>query len=157
MSYTLGGSITLGMHHLIEKKSLLKMWQKKKFVVKIDEKYVDHKNHQMLTYIIGKAYDKKNIFNFFDETLKKKLSDVDRKKKDCFLTEVKKFASNKNSSPPPPPQISNGASLITKNFRIANDKKYFTQSFWLPRGCVIKLPSNRILKSMSTEHWVTPR
>ena len=36
------------------------MWKEKKFVVEIDEKYVDQKNHQMLTYIIGKAYDKQN-------------------------------------------------------------------------------------------------
>ena len=78
------------------------MGRKKKFVVEIDEKYVDQKNHQMLTYIIGKAYDKKNIL-FFRRNIKKKLSDVDRKKKDCFLADVKKkIASNKNSSPPPP-------------------------------------------------------
>ena len=45
-----------------EKKSLLKMWSEKKFVVEIDEKYVDQKKHQMVTYIIGKAYDK-NIYS----------------------------------------------------------------------------------------------
>ena len=45
------------------------MGRKKKFVVEIDEKYVDQINRQMLTYIIGKAYDKKKkIFHFFDET-----------------------------------------------------------------------------------------
>ena len=46
------------------------MWAEKKvniFFDEIDKKYVDQKNHQMLTYIIGKAYDKKKI-HFFDET-----------------------------------------------------------------------------------------
>ena len=51
----------------LEKKFVEKLGWKKKFVVEIDEKYVDQKNHQMLTYIIGKAYDK-NIFHFLDET-----------------------------------------------------------------------------------------
>ena len=62
------------------------MGRKKKFVVEIGEKYVDQEKQQMVTYIIGKAYD---------------------------LSEVKKkVASNRNSTPPPPPtQISNGASL----------------------------------------------
>ena len=80
------------------------MWaEKKKNVVEIDEKYVDQKNKQMLTYIVGKAYDKKKIFHFFDETLKKNCRTLIAKIKDCFLVEVKKkFASNKNSSPPPP-------------------------------------------------------
>ena len=41
---------------------------KKKFVVEIDEKYVNQKKHQMLTYIIGKEYDQKKLFHFFDET-----------------------------------------------------------------------------------------
>ena len=31
---------------------------KKKFFVEIDKKYVDQKKHKMVTYIIGKAYDK---------------------------------------------------------------------------------------------------
>ena len=70
------------------------MGRKKQFVVEIDEKYVDQKKHQMVPYIIGKAYDKKYL----------RLNIVGRwspKKKDCFLLEViKKFASNKNSSPP---------------------------------------------------------
>ena len=39
------------------------MWSEKKFVVEIDEKYVDQKNHQMVTYIIGKAYDKNIYFS----------------------------------------------------------------------------------------------
>ena len=75
------------------------MGRKKKFV-EIDEKYVDQTKHQMVTYIIGKAYMTKNFFN---ETYKKILSYVDRKKKARFPREVKKkFVSNKNSSPPPP-------------------------------------------------------
>ena len=52
------------------------MGRKKKFVVEIDEKYVDQKKHQMVTYIIGKAYDKK----FLQRNIKKKLSDADRQK-----------------------------------------------------------------------------
>ena len=40
----------------LEKKSLLKMWSEKKFVVEIYEKYVDHKKLQIVTYIIEKAY-----------------------------------------------------------------------------------------------------
>ena len=35
-----------------QKKSLLKMWTEKKFVVEIDEKYVDQKKQQMASYII---------------------------------------------------------------------------------------------------------
>ena len=86
------------------------MWaEKKKFVVEIDEKYVDQKKHQMVTYIIGKAYDKKCL----RRNIKKKLSDVDRQKKNCFPLEVKKKlqATKTLATPPPPPQISNGASL----------------------------------------------
>ena len=56
-----------------EKKLVENVGRKKKFVVEIYEKYVDQKKHQMVTYIIGKAYD----LTFLDETLKKKLSDVD--------------------------------------------------------------------------------
>ena len=52
----------------VRKKVCCKCGQKKKFVVEIDEKYVDQKNHQMLAYIIGKAYDKKKTFHFFDKT-----------------------------------------------------------------------------------------
>ena len=43
----------------LEKKFVENVGRKKKFVVEIDEKYVDQKKHQMVTYIIGKAYDKK--------------------------------------------------------------------------------------------------
>ena len=56
------------------------MGRKKKFVVEIYEKYVDQKKHQMVTYIIGKAYDEK----FLRRNIKKKLSDVDRQKKRLF-------------------------------------------------------------------------
>ena len=69
----------LGTHHLISgaggggglekyetnlspqksaKKSLLEMWP----VVVIDEKYVDQKKHEMVTYTVRKAYDKKSYF-----------------------------------------------------------------------------------------------
>ena len=40
------------------------MWAEKKFVVEIDEKYVDQKKHQMVTYIIGEKWTK----NLFDGT-----------------------------------------------------------------------------------------
>ena len=46
-------------HKCQKKKFVKKCGQKKKFVVEIDEKYVDKKKHQMVTYIIGKAHDKK--------------------------------------------------------------------------------------------------
>ena len=84
------------------------MGRKKKFVVEIDEKYVDQKKHQMVTYIIGKAYDKKILQRNI-----KKIVGRWSPKKSLFSngSKKKKIASNKNSSPPPPPQISNIASL----------------------------------------------
>ena len=52
-------------------KKLWKMWAEK-FVVEIDENYVDQKKHQMVTYIIGKTYDKKCIWrNIKKNNLKK--------------------------------------------------------------------------------------
>ena len=42
--------------HKSQKKSLLKMWAEKKIIVEIDEKYVDQKNHQMVTYIIASPW-----------------------------------------------------------------------------------------------------
>ena len=69
--------------------------RKKKFVFEIDEKYVDQKNHQMVTYIIGKAHHKKDIIFL------KKLSDFHRKKNIVFLQGKKQFATNKNSRSPP--------------------------------------------------------
>ena len=86
------------------------MSRKEKFVVEIDEEYVDQEKHQMVTYIIGKAYEQK----FLRRNIKKKLSDVDRQKKDCFFSEVKKKVCKQQkfcTPPTPPPQISNGASL----------------------------------------------
>ena len=76
----------------------------------MDEKYVDQKNHQMVTYIMGKAYDK-IIYSSSSTKIKKKIFWLlSQKKKDCLLAEVKKkFAASKNSIPPP--HISNGASL----------------------------------------------
>ena len=53
----------------VKKKNCWKCGQKKEFVVEIYEKYVDQKNHQVLKCKIGKAYDKKKIFNFFDKKL----------------------------------------------------------------------------------------
>ena len=67
----------------------------------------------MVTYIIGEAYDKKDI-SFFLRNIKKNCRTFIAEKKDCFLAEVKKkFATNRNSSTPPPPQMSNGASLMS--------------------------------------------
>ena len=62
-----------------------------------DEKYVDQKKHQMITYIIGKVYDKK--------ILREKLSDVDRQKKNCFLSGVKKSLQTAKTVGPLPPDI----------------------------------------------------
>ena len=66
------------------------MSRKKKFVVEIDEKYVDQKKHQMVTYIIGKAHDKKFLRHNIKKkkkcrTLiaKKSLSSTGGKKKVC--------------------------------------------------------------------------
>ena len=46
-------------HKSLKKKFVENVDRKKKIVVKIYEKYVDQKKHQMVTYIIGKPYDKK--------------------------------------------------------------------------------------------------
>ena len=105
------------MHHLIsrgrgwkkivcchksqKKKFVENEGRKKKFVFEIDEKYVDQKKHQMVTYIIGQAYDKKNDISFLRRNIKK-LLDVNRQKKDYFLAELKKSNSN---HPLPPPVI----------------------------------------------------
>ena len=62
------------------------MGGKKKFVVEIYEKYVDQKKHQMVTYIIGKVYDKKIL----RQIIKKNCRTLIAKKKNCFLSEVKK-------------------------------------------------------------------
>ena len=65
------------------------MWAEKKFVVEIDEKYVDQKSHQMLivTYIIGKAHDKKKSFLYTKNCrtflAKKTLFSCGGKKKVC--------------------------------------------------------------------------
>ena len=75
----------------------------------------------MVTYVIGKAYDK----YFVRRNIKKKLSDVDRQKKILFSLgrKKKKFASNKNSRRPPP-QISNGASLIPDEKKMSGLRPY---------------------------------
>ena len=46
-------------HKSQKKKFLENEGRKKKFVVEIDEKYVDQEKQQMVTYIIEKAYEKK--------------------------------------------------------------------------------------------------
>ena len=87
-------------HESQKKKVCWKCEQKKKKIVEIDEKYVDQKKHQMVTYIIGKAYDKK----FLRRNIKKKLLDVDRQKKSLFSTGGKKksLQATKTLGPPPP-------------------------------------------------------
>ena len=81
---------------------LLKMWGEKKNCCLNWGNMLTRKKNQMVTYIMGKAYEKK--IYFISSIKQKKLSDGT---KVCFLAEVK---SNKKSSPPPP-QISDGASL----------------------------------------------
>ena len=64
----------------------------------------------MVTYIIGKAYDK-NIYFSSATKIKKKIVGRSSRKKNLFSCgDKKKFATNKNSSPPT--HISNGSSLI---------------------------------------------
>ena len=72
------------------------------FVVEIFEKYVDQKKHQMVTYIIGKAYDKKFLRR---NIKKKKLSDVDRQKKRLFSLGGKKKVCKQKKTLAPPPDI----------------------------------------------------
>ena len=79
-----GGQIKIEKNSLSPQKSEKKVcWiceQKKKFVVEIDEKYVDQKKHQMVAYIIGKAYDKK----FLRHNMKKNCRTLIAKKKLVF-------------------------------------------------------------------------
>ena len=71
------------------------------FVVEIDEKYVDQKNHQMvITYIIRKAYDKNIYFSFSTK--------IEKNNCRTFITKTL------------PPHISNGASLTPERLN------YFT-------------------------------
>ena len=90
----------------LEKKVCWKCGQKNKFVVEIDEKYVEQKNHQMVTYIIGKAYDK-NIYFSFATKIKKNCRTFITKK--SFLAEVKKRLQPTKTLAAP--HISNGAFL----------------------------------------------
>ena len=87
------------------------MVSKKKFV-EIDEKYVDQKNHQMLTYIgpNREGIRQKYLFQFFNIYFKK-IVGRSSQKKDCFLAEVKKSLQPTKTLAPPPPHISNGVSL----------------------------------------------
>ena len=73
-------------HERQKKKFAENVGRKKKFVVEIDEKYVDQKKHQMLTYIIGEAYDNK----FLRRNIKKNCRTLIATKKTCFPPEVKK-------------------------------------------------------------------
>ena len=60
------------------------MWSEKKFVVEIDEKDVDQKKHQIVTYKIGKAYDK-NIYFSSSTKIKKQIVGRSSEKKNVFL------------------------------------------------------------------------
>ena len=75
------------------------MGRKKKFVVEIDEKYVDQKKHQMVTYIIGKAYDKKILQRNIKKNCRMLIA-----KKSLFSTGGKKksLQATKALAPPPP-------------------------------------------------------
>ena len=64
----------------------------------------------MVTYIIGKAYDKK----FLRHNIKKKLSDFDRQKKNLLSTGGKQKSLQATKTIAPPSQISYGASLINR-------------------------------------------
>ena len=75
------------------------MGRKEKFVVEIDEKYVDQEKHQMVTYIIGKAYDRK----FLQRSIKQNCRTLFAKKA-CFPPEVKKSLQATKTLPPPPPR-----------------------------------------------------
>ena len=92
--------LLLNMQHVFQKKKIVEIVGKKKFVVEIDEKYGDQKKHQMVTYIIGEAYDNK----FLQQNIKKKLSDVHRQKKSLFSTRGKKkhWQATKTLGSPPP-------------------------------------------------------
>ena len=84
------------------------MWSEKKFVVEIDEKYFDQKKHQIVTYKIGKAYDKYIYFSSSTKIKKKIVGRSSQKKRLFSCGGKKKVANNTKSSPTP---ISNGSSL----------------------------------------------
>ena len=114
--------MVLGTHHLIsggggarlkwkkivcrhksqKKKFVENVSRKKKFVVEIYEKYVDQKKHQMVTYILGEAYDK----NILRHNIKKNCRTL-IVKKNLFSTGGKKksLQATKTLAPPPPPAI----------------------------------------------------
>ena len=62
--------------------------------VEIEEKYVDQKKHQMVPYIIGKAY----VWKFHRQNIKK---NVDRQKKRLFSLGGKNLQATKTPGPPP--------------------------------------------------------
>ena len=64
---------------------------RKKIVVEIDEEYVDQKKHQMVTYIIGKAYNNKKCRTLIAQ------------KKIVFARSKKKVFKQQKLQPPSPP------------------------------------------------------
>ena len=66
--------------------------EKKSLLSKLIKNMLTRKKHQMVTYIIGEAYDKKDV-SFFQRTIKTSLQPI--------------------KTLPPPPQMSNGASLMS--------------------------------------------
>ena len=69
------------------------MWSEKKFVVEIDEKYVDQKKTPNSNVHNRRGIRQKYIFQLFNENFKNKLSDVHHKKKYYFFAEVKKVCN----------------------------------------------------------------
>ena len=68
----------------VRTKSLLKMWAEKKFVVEINEKYIDQKKPPNCNGHKREGIRQKNIFSSSTK-IEKKLSDVYRRKKIVFL------------------------------------------------------------------------
>ena len=84
------------------------MWaEKKSLLSKLMKNMLTRKKLQMVTYTIGKAYDKKII----RQNMKKNCLTLIAKKKDCFLSEVKKKICKQQFNSRLPPHLSNGASL----------------------------------------------
>ena len=99
-------------YSLSRQKFVENVGRRRKFVVEIYEKYVDQKNHQMVTHILGKACNQKKIF-FFWRNIKKIVWRWSPKKR-LFSRggRTKSMQPTNALAPPPPPQISNGAFLI---------------------------------------------
>ena len=98
-----------------EKKVSGKCGQKKKFVVEIDEKYVNKKNHQMVT---GNVHNRegirqKYIFQFFN--LQWKLKNIVGRS--SCRGKGKRLQTTKTLAPPP--HIYNGASLTPEDWMMS--------------------------------------